>query len=1366
MFEGFDPFEEADGTVLGKGRKRARLSDVKQWRITSRSPTPEVEEPKGASPVPSPEPVAQSRPIMTDEGCQTMDLEADDAAGTLADFSRQAVNVGSTSYTGVDEPIIPNILAQTLVTQIPVTYENVMPPPAIQTYFPEPEVESNNQQKPPLSPQLRPQPSESLPLVSPLVSKSLFGFSEPTRPFSSFVQPQTTNEPLPEPTQISAPQNSTLNGDEDIYSASPKRHVEAPVEEFSGFVDPLADANGSIAVGAEEHFGFEDQYGQWQRDNGDLSYVSSPYKQPDDQEHLEHTDEGERFYVEEGQETGQFPLEGGASHVQEPIHSQYPDLDDLSEQHSIPTWGGSSTVAYPDLPEQENEMDDTALINQQPPHSTEMSRSGSMQSQAVDLTESSDEEQEEAPLGYASEVEESEDSVISEEEEDQQIGPTHNQYFAQDNTRVPQDEYDDEEGSYDEEEYDEDENGNPIYPPDDNTIQNGYYEDEDEVSEGESEVYDEYEEGDENPQRPSVPQTPVVIDLLSSDDEDEPAPKQVTLPPKRPSPEPGLDSESQSEGQDEGDLYDKDEPAPQQAIPPPKQVAPEPDLDSESGSEEENERGLYDEDEPAPQQAILPPESVSPDPDLDSESQSEGEHKGDLYDEDEPAPQQAILPHKLVSTEPDLDTESQSENENERNIDEDMEDDQDIHRPEDSNVRTPSVELEREGSYESNEQESGSVGALVDLEEAGSGDSESDDDGRLAPESEADVAVSESKETATFEDWKPSGSFVMQDDYIPFGFDGTHDERMPAKSSNRASENEKLNVKQEIQLTENNGQLPTPNDTQQSDRILSTEAPFSTSQNANKTSFESQNTSIEASSEELKDETGEETKIEITEILTEIVVEEQAVSSPVFEDAMETIKNEDVTEEQELEDEQAVEEDVMEGSTIQEAAGDTLMEDNNEVVTEEFTEEIVTYEIVQEVLAPQHFVEEPALDNPRRSSRLVKSATLEPKENLQPSTPVKAAKGTQQGSPQPERSSPIVAIDELRSSQGHDASVEMALASHDSPVKKHNLRGSSVASNDTPTKPYNLRNVPTVEIVSQPKSHNLRKPANENEPPKHDLRREPVVEIEEEAPPKHNLRKQHVTENESPPPTHDLRQQPAIKVESPPPKHNLRKHHITEDEPPKHDLRKHHVDSTPSPKHDLRKHAVPEADTPTTKGHDLRKPPADLKLKLSRALRTQLAEFTALKVIRYHLNMKLEVMAVATTASSEPTRAKGAPKHFFTTFNITDVSIAPGAVTEVQVSRPYQKALPIVQAGDGVLLRNFMVVSLKNKGFGLRSTVEDSSWAVFHTDEEEPEICGPPVELGVKEKKHMGLLKDWYADLDATAMGKLDRANVDKANAA
>ncbi|RFU25834.1 hypothetical protein B7463_g10507, partial [Scytalidium lignicola] len=181
-----------------------------------------------------------------------------------------------------------------------------------------------------------------------------------------------------------------------------------------------------------------------------------------------------------------------------------------------------------------------------------------------------------------------------------------------------------------------------------------------------------------------------------------------------------------------------------------------------------------------------------------------------------------------------------------------------------------------------------------------------------------------------------------------------------------------------------------------------------------------------------------------------------------------------------------------------------------------------------------------------------------------------------------------------------------------------------------------------------------------------------------------------------------------------------------------------------------------------SKSQSVTSPDPLLKHKLARALRTDLSEFTSLKMLRLHLNKKLDVLAIATTTPPEPQRAKSGPRQYLVTFNITDTSIGPSAVTQVQVFRPYKEALPLIEAGDGILLRNFQVISVKGRGFALRSEqTEASSWAVFK-NENHVETRGPPVEYGNVENEHIVAMKVWYNGLDSVALAKLAKANGDK----
>lgn len=165
-----------------------------------------------------------------------------------------------------------------------------------------------------------------------------------------------------------------------------------------------------------------------------------------------------------------------------------------------------------------------------------------------------------------------------------------------------------------------------------------------------------------------------------------------------------------------------------------------------------------------------------------------------------------------------------------------------------------------------------------------------------------------------------------------------------------------------------------------------------------------------------------------------------------------------------------------------------------------------------------------------------------------------------------------------------------------------------------------------------------------------------------------------------------------------------------------------------------------------------------LRARLTKALRTNLGDFTPLKLLRHNLGKKLDVLAIATSSPPEAQRAKHGPRHYHLRFNVTDPSVAPSGVVEIQVFRPYKEALPEVEVGDGVLLRNFTVKAEREKGFVLRSE-DSSSWAVFRRARV-AECKGPPVEFGEGEEGHVERLKEWFRSLTETQMERLDRANA------
>lgn len=109
---------------------------------------------------------------------------------------------------------------------------------------------------------------------------------------------------------------------------------------------------------------------------------------------------------------------------------------------------------------------------------------------------------------------------------------------------------------------------------------------------------------------------------------------------------------------------------------------------------------------------------------------------------------------------------------------------------------------------------------------------------------------------------------------------------------------------------------------------------------------------------------------------------------------------------------------------------------------------------------------------------------------------------------------------------------------------------------------------------------------------------------------------------------------------------------------------------------------------------------------------------------------------------------------------LTDASVAPSGVSVAHIFRPHQASLPVVQAGDILLLRRVHVVSMQGRGFGVR-VGDASAWAVFEKGDEEmlPQIKGPPVEVMDEEVEYAQSLRRWWGLQDAKALTKIDKAS-------
>ncbi|KAG6062433.1 hypothetical protein E4U32_002449 [Claviceps aff. humidiphila group G2b] len=169
--------------------------------------------------------------------------------------------------------------------------------------------------------------------------------------------------------------------------------------------------------------------------------------------------------------------------------------------------------------------------------------------------------------------------------------------------------------------------------------------------------------------------------------------------------------------------------------------------------------------------------------------------------------------------------------------------------------------------------------------------------------------------------------------------------------------------------------------------------------------------------------------------------------------------------------------------------------------------------------------------------------------------------------------------------------------------------------------------------------------------------------------------------------------------------------------------------------------------------------PSTIKRQLGADLRTKLPDFIPLRSLRASLHKIADIFAVATSTTPPPSRPKHGPRDYMLELTLTDPSIAPTGITIGHIFRPHQASLPLVHAGDVLLLRRVQVVSMKGRGWGIRAT-DASAWAVFEKDDPEmlPQIRGPPVEVAADEVAFAAGLRKWWDSLDGVAGEKLEKA--------
>ncbi|KAI2884440.1 hypothetical protein CBS11852_8690 [Aspergillus niger] len=145
-------------------------------------------------------------------------------------------------------------------------------------------------------------------------------------------------------------------------------------------------------------------------------------------------------------------------------------------------------------------------------------------------------------------------------------------------------------------------------------------------------------------------------------------------------------------------------------------------------------------------------------------------------------------------------------------------------------------------------------------------------------------------------------------------------------------------------------------------------------------------------------------------------------------------------------------------------------------------------------------------------------------------------------------------------------------------------------------------------------------------------------------------------------------------------------------------------------------------------------------------LRSKFSYFAPLATLIDHYNALTDTISIV-SETRPAIRATTGRKDYILTFGVTDPSLA-GTILYAQIFRPYKTALPNVEEGDAILLRNFKVKSFKHSM--TLSSVDSSAWAVFNGPNE-AQIDGPPVEYGAEEQTYATDLRQWYHE-DGMAM--------------
>ena len=155
-----------------------------------------------------------------------------------------------------------------------------------------------------------------------------------------------------------------------------------------------------------------------------------------------------------------------------------------------------------------------------------------------------------------------------------------------------------------------------------------------------------------------------------------------------------------------------------------------------------------------------------------------------------------------------------------------------------------------------------------------------------------------------------------------------------------------------------------------------------------------------------------------------------------------------------------------------------------------------------------------------------------------------------------------------------------------------------------------------------------------------------------------------------------------------------------------------------------------------------------------KGLRTSFAYYAPLSSL--HFGTLTSVLTIL--HSVDPiARSKSGRRDFHRSLFLSDPSSMHNPPTIAKIFRPKQLALPNVNPGDAILLRNFKVQSFE-KSLGLLST-DSSGWAVFRKGVE-VEVRGPPIEFGPEERCFIKGLWKWW---ESVGLASVEKAIVEVA---